>query len=193
MINVIGHRKIFLGLALVLVGAGIVSMVYFGFRFGVDFTGGSLWQLKVPGTDVLELEDFFKSSLNFQVSGAAFDKSTNTYAITLNEITDAERQSSFEKIKSQFNGAEDLDFWRVTPSVSKELRNKSITAVILVMVAISLYVAFAFRKVSRPVSSWKYGVITLITLAHDVIIPAGVFAALGELVGVPVDPLVNVG
>jgi preprotein translocase subunit SecF len=187
MINIIGHKKIFLGLAAVLVIAGISSISYFGFNLAVDFTGGSLWQLKIPGTNATEVSDFFKSELNLQVAGVAFDSSNNTYAITLNEISDADRQAFFEKVKSRFNGAEDSDFWRVTPSVSRELRNKSLTAVILVMAVISLYIAFVFRRVSRPVSSWKYGVITLITLAHDVIIPAGVFAVLGKLVGVSVD------
>ncbi|OGY61269.1 MAG: protein-export membrane protein SecF [Candidatus Colwellbacteria bacterium RIFCSPLOWO2_12_FULL_43_11] len=187
MINVIGNKKIFLGIALVLVLASLVSIFYFGFRLGVDFTGGSLWQLKVPGTDAQSLENFFESDLKLDVHGTSFDRSTETYALTLNEISDSDRQSYFEKIKTKFNGADDLDFWHVTPSVSKELRNKSITAVVLVMVVISLYIAFVFRKVSRPVSSWKYGIITLITLMHDVIIPAGMFAILGHFVGVTAD------
>src|SRR3989344_9114109 len=187
MINVIGNKKIFLGIALVLVLASLVSMFSFGFRLAVDFTGGSLWQLKVPGTDVQSLENFFKSDLKLDVHGTAFDKSTETYALTLNELSDAERQANFEKIKAKFSGSEDLDFWRVTPSVSKDLRNKSIMAVILAMVAISLYIAFVFRKVSRPVSSWKYGAITLITLMHNVVIPAGLFAILGRLFGAAAD------
>ncbi|MEK7641173.1 MAG: protein translocase subunit SecF, partial [Patescibacteria group bacterium] len=57
----------------------------------------------------------------------------------------------------------------------------------LVLLAISLYVAFAFRKVSKPVSSWKYGIITLITLFHDALVPAGMFAVLGRLLNLEVD------
>jgi len=167
--------------------AGVISISYFGFRLAVDFTGGSLWQLKIPDTNATEVGDFFKSELNLEVAGVAFDSNTDIYAVTLNEIPDADRQIFFEEVKNKFNGAEDFDFWRVTPSVSKELRNKSIMAVVLVMATISVYIAFVFRKVSRPVSSWKYGIITLITLTHDVIIPAGVFALLGKLVGVSMD------
>lgn len=187
MFNVIGHRNIFLSVSAALVLLGILSMAIFGFRLAVDFTGGSLWQLRIPGADVGKVDEFFQSTLNLHVFGVSFDKSSDTYALTLEELSDADRQADFETVKKAFEGAEDLDFWRVSPSVSQELRSKSITAIILVIVAISLYIAFAFRKVSRPVSSWKYGIITLITLAHDVIIPAGVFAALGKFIGVAVD------
>jgi len=162
-------------------------MLVFGFRLGVDFTGGTLWQIKIPGTDAQKLEEFFRSNLGLQVSGIAFDRASDIYAVTLPEIPDSDRQIHFGTIEKNFSGAEDFDFQRISPSVSKELRSKSITAVILVMVVISLYIAFVFRKVSRPVSSWKYGIITLITLAHDVIIPAGVFAILGNFIGVAVD------
>ena len=55
------------------------------------------------------------------------------------------------------------------------------------LVGISLYIAYAFRKTSRPVSSWKYGWITLLTLFHDVSIPAGLLAILGHFRGVEID------
>ncbi len=187
MFDVIGHKKIFLSVSAALVLFSIISIATLSFRLGVDFTGGTLWQLKIPSADSNKVEEFFKSALGLQVAGISFDSASDTYAITLQELSDADRQSYFSTLQKNFSGAEDLDFWRVTPSVSQELRRKSIMAVILVMVAISLYVAFAFRKVSRPVSSWKYGIITLLTLAHDVIIPAGVFALLGKFVGVAVD------
>ncbi|OGI99414.1 protein-export membrane protein SecF [Candidatus Nomurabacteria bacterium RIFCSPLOWO2_02_FULL_40_10] len=187
MFDLVKHKNKFLGVSAVFVIFGIASMAIFGFRLAVDFTGGSLWQIKVPGSDVQKIEELFKSDLNLPVSGISFDRAENIYAVTLGELSDDDRQASFEIIKSKFSSAEDLDFWRVSPSVSKELKQKSMTAVVLVMVAISLYVAFVFRKVSKPVSSWKYGLITLITLAHDVIIPAGVFALLGKFIGIAVD------
>ena len=91
-------------------------------------------------------------------------------------------------LKADFGqDAKELDFWSVSPIVSKELSTKAWWAVGLVMIAISLYVTFAFRKVSKPVKSWKYGFITLLTLAHDVILPVGLFAILGRTQNVFVD------
>lgn len=187
MFNVIGHKKIFLGISTALVLFSCASMIVFGFHFGVDFTGGTLWQLKIPNTDAVRVEEFFKLTLGLQVFGISFDRAGDIYAVTLQELSDSDRQTHFGAIKKNFEAAEDLDFWRVSSSVSQELKRKSIMAVILVLTAISLYIAFVFRKVSRPVRSWKYGIITLVTLTHDVIIPVGIFAALGKFVGVAVD------
>ena len=59
----------------------------------------------------------------------------------------------------------------------------------MVILAIILFITYAFRKVSRPVSSWKYGVITIVTLLHDIIIPTGIFALLSHYTGAEVDTL----
>jgi len=187
MFDLIKHKNKFLVVSAALVILGIASIAVFGFHLAIDFTSGSLWKIRIPGVDVQEVEELFNSDLNLPTSGISFDKTEDTYAITLGELSDSDRQASFEIIKNKFDSAEDLDFWSVRPSVSEELKYKSIMAVILVLIVISLYIAFVFRKVSRPVSSWKYGLIALIALAHDVTIPAGVFAALGKYVGVAVD------
>ena len=77
-------------------------------------------------------------------------------------------------------------FQYIGPSVGQELRNWTEIAIVLVLLAITLYIAFAFRKVSRPVSSWKYGITSLIALFHDVLIPIGVFSILGKLYNVEI-------
>jgi preprotein translocase subunit SecF len=90
-------------------------------------------------------------------------------------------------MREKFGEVEDLDFSTISPSISAELKQKAYIAILLVLIGISLFIAFAFRKVSEPIKSWKYGLITLITLFHDVAIPAGVFVALGYFAGVTVD------
>ena len=84
---------------------------------------------------------------------------------------------------------EEKQFNSIGPTIGSELQNKAIYAILLVLVAIALFIMFAFRKVSKPVSSWKYGLIALIALAHDVIVPVGVFAILGHFLGAEVDTL----
>lgn len=185
--NIIGRKNIFLGFSAVLVVAGIISISLYGFKLAVDFTGGSLWQVKVPGTDAVAVQNFFQSDLKLEVFGVSYDAPSETYSLTLKELSDVDRQTNLNLLQQKFSNSQDVDFWRVSPSISQELRQKSIMAIVLVMAVISIYIAFVFRKVSRPVSSWKYGIITLITLIHDVIIPAGMFAILGRFVGVVVD------
>lgn len=90
------------------------------------------------------------------------------------------------------NGAVELEeksFNSIGPSVGRELTRKAIVAIILVSLAIIFFIAFAFRGVSKPVSSWRYGLIAIVTLLHDVIIPIGIFTALSRFYGVEVDTL----
>jgi len=88
-----------------------------------------------------------------------------------------------EKNKIQF---EERRFSSIGPTIGAELKQKSIKAIIIVLLGISLYIAWAFRKVSQPISSWRYGVVTLIALFHDLIIPIGLFVYLGRFYGVEV-------
>ncbi|MBI5621505.1 protein translocase subunit SecF [Candidatus Falkowbacteria bacterium] len=78
-------------------------------------------------------------------------------------------------------------FDSIGPSIGAELKTKSFYAVIIVIFAIIAYVAWAFRQVGRPVPSWKYGVIAVLALVHDVIITCGVFAVLGHYFGIEVN------
>ncbi len=100
-------------------------------------------------------------------------------------VEEATHQQMFNKI-NELAKAEEKSFQYIGPSVGQELRNKTIAASGLAMLSITLYIAFAFRKVSRPVSSWKYGITSLVALFHDVLIPLGVFSVLGKFYGVEI-------
>lgn len=186
--NLIGRRKIFFAFSGIIIILSLISIGVFGFHLGIDFKGGSLWQLRIPEKSEADIRSFFASELGVSDLSIGRDPASDIYSLEFREIKQAERTSYFNTIKEKFSGqVEDLDFWAISPSVSSELRNKALLAIVLVMISISLYIAWAFRKVSRPISSWKYGVITLLTLFHDVVIPAGVFALLGKILGVPAD------
>lgn len=82
-------------------------------------------------------------------------------------------------VENEKANLEELRFDSVGPSIGEELKRKSLYAVFLVLIAVVLYIAFTFRKVSKPIASWKYGVTAIIALFHDVIIVLGVFSFLG--------------
>ncbi len=71
----------------------------------------------------------------------------------------------------------------IGPVLGEELKKKSVTSIVLVLLAIVLFIAFAFRQVSRPVSSWKYGFAAIVALLHDVVIPMGFFAIMAHFFG----------
>jgi len=187
MINVIKYRWVFLGISAILIALSIFALTNFGLKEGIDFTGGSLWQLKVNATPT-EISNFFENDLKLPLSSISHDESTGVYSLAFRDITDAERNSAMDLIKKEFGeDVEEVDFWTVSPSVSAETKNKAFTAIGLVVLGISLFIAYAFRKVSRPVSSWKYGAITLLTLVHNVVIPAGAYALMSHYMGISID------
>ena len=108
--------------------------------------------------------------------------------LRLPAIDEARHQEIIAELKK---GGElnEKQFTSVGPTIGQELKKNSLYAIILVMVMIAIYIAWAFREVSRPVSSWKYGAAALVALVHDVSIPAGFFAFLGHFYGVTVDTL----
>ncbi|PIR98119.1 MAG: protein translocase subunit SecF [Candidatus Colwellbacteria bacterium CG10_big_fil_rev_8_21_14_0_10_42_22] len=187
MKKLLKYKKVFLGFSLILTLISAAAVAYFGFKPGIDFTSGSLWQVIIPETSVDELKGFLADGLGLNEVNISSEEG-QIYTLTMREISDGERQEMLTALKLRFGeSTQEQDFWSVSPTVSKELRTKAWWAIGLVLLSISLYIAFAFRKVSDPVSSWKYGLITLITLSHDVLLPAGLFALLGAYKGVTVD------
>ncbi len=183
--QVIKNKYIFLGFSGFLTAISIFSIAYFGLAQGIDFSGGTLWQ--IGGVSVEELKSFAIEDLKIEDATFIPESSTGSVILRMKEIPEELHQQYFGKIKGKFSSAEDLRFESIGPAVGGELRSKAIWAFVLVLFGISTYIAFAFRKVSRPVASWKYGLITLLTLFHDALIPAGLFAFLGYLVRVEVD------
>lgn len=106
--------------------------------------------------------------------------------IRLQPISEEVHQSILSRFKEDFGTVEELRYDSIGPVIGQELRSKSIKGLLIVLLAILLYVAYAFRKVSAPVQSWKYGLITILAAFHDIVIPLGVFAYLGQFAGVEI-------
>ncbi|MGC8775854.1 MAG: protein translocase subunit SecF [Minisyncoccia bacterium] len=189
MFNIIGNRKIFLSISGMLVVLAILAIVLFGLKQGIDFSGGALlkFYFKDNKPEINELETLFKQTLNISDVKITYDPQNNYYFARMKNINNEEHQKINEALKNKYQSFEELSFQSIGPSVGESLRNKALLAIGLVLLGISLYIAFAFRKVYLPISSWKYGFVTLITLFHDVIIPTGMLAWLGKTAGVEID------
>lgn len=166
----------------ILVAASVLSIIVFGLHEAIDFSGGTLWQFSIKGDNSAtfnSVEEVFKKDLGVNEVRLNYDLTNNYFFAKLPAISESDHQRFLEILKSKFPSFAEESFESVGPSVGRELRKKAILAIILVLIGISLYIAFAFRKVSRPVSSWKYGLSTLFALFHDVSIPLGLLAVLG--------------
>ncbi|MBI2610972.1 protein translocase subunit SecF [Candidatus Kaiserbacteria bacterium] len=186
---IIKHRNVFFAATGIIVAVAIAMLAVFGLHVGIDFTGGSLVEIRYEGVRPTQtvaeniLREAGFESFSLRQSGE------NGFMLRAPTLTD-EQRSELSAVFSHQGGTAHVDqLTEVGPTIGTELRNKAFIALALVLLCILFFVAFAFRKVSQPVSSWIYGLIALITLVHDVIVPSGFFAFLGYVTGAQVDTL----
>jgi len=187
---IIKYKKIFLSLSVILVFISVVFIFVFGLKLGIDFKGGALLEVTYSTSrpEVSKLESTIKT---LNINQALIQPTGELgYLIKTRDLSQSEHEM-LSKLLS-LNGKYPLvekGFTSIGPSVGSELAYKAILSIIFVIIAIILFITYAFRKVSRPVQSWKYGVITIITLLHDIIIPTGIFALISHYTGAEVDTL----
>ncbi len=189
MLNIVGNRKIWFIISGVLVGAAIVAVAIFGFKLSAEFKGGTLWEFSLPGANASlgDVQQFFSSNLHLTNADISINGNDSSFMARFDSIDEPTHQADIAALTAQWPSFTESSFQSIGPSVGAALEKNVVIAIILVLVGISLYIAFAFRKASRPVSSWKYGWITLLTLIHDVSIPAGMLVLLGKFHGVQLD------
>ncbi len=186
MIQIVKKRKIWLTFSGLLSAVAIIFIAIWGLNFGIDFTGGSLLEVNFlnvnPGVDQVRqaLVNIDLSSLSVQPT------EDNSFILRFQEASEEMHQdiladlSSLAKELNPDSMIDELRFESVGPSIGQELKTKALYAIVIALVGIVLYIAWAFNKVSKPVASWKYGLTAVISLAHNVIIVLGVFAILGR-------------
>ena len=169
----------------ILILASIAALFVFGLKFGIEFTGGSVMDLEFkdnrPSNEAIQqnISEFNLGDTIIQPTGQ------KDVVLKFKEINEEMHQKILSKLKGSFN-IEEKQFEFIGPTIGQELKKKTELSIILCLFAITFYIAFAFRKVSRPISSWQYGIASLIALFHDVLIPLGVFAILGKFYNVEI-------
>jgi len=180
------HRKIWFTLSGAMIVASIAAILAFGFNFGIDFTGGSIMEIDFQNRPSTE-EAAKILSENGHEHSVIQPSGDTKLIIRLDALDETAHQAVLGAFKTKDPGAVELQFNSFGPSVGSELAKKTTTGVIVTLVLIALFVAWSFRKVSEPVKSWKYGLLTIIAGFHDVIVPLGLFAVLGHFYGWQID------
>ncbi|MFH2063266.1 MAG: protein translocase subunit SecF [bacterium] len=185
---IIKYRKVWFIFSGLLVVASVAALVMFPLRLGIDFTGGALMELRFAAERpiVQEMNERLAESGYTDVSVQPLGE--DKMLIRLPGMDEEPHQALVSGLQESYPGLEELRFESIGPSIGSEMSNKAVWSLSLVLLGIASYVAYAFRKVSRPVASWKYGITTLIAaLFHDVLIPLGVFAVLGRVMMVEIN------
>ncbi len=192
MLDIVGKRKIFYTFSLVFIGAGVLGLILWGLHFGIDFRGGSLIEVEWIGdrpTISVVKENFAKLNL-----GEVSLQPTGEKGLMLRfkDVNETDHQKILNLFK-ELGVVEEKRFDSVGPVIGQELKSRAYSAILLVLILIIIYIALAFRKISRPVASWKYGVAAVIALFHDIFIATGIFSILGYFLGVEIDLLFVTG
>jgi len=177
-------RKIFYVFSGIIIISSLLVIVIFGFKWGIDFTGGSLWEIEIPNLNTQTSQQIL-SFLNTQGIGQVTSQITSDKSLILRfqNISEEKHQELLDSLKTQIISLEEKKFDSIGPAIGKELIKKSLWAVILVFAGILLYLTYAFRQASYNIPSYKYGFLAILALLHDLIFICGFLFLMGKIQG----------
>jgi len=184
--HIIKYRNIFLGISVVYTIVAIVSLALWGLKVGIEYTGGSLLEVEYShaAPALSTVTDHLKT---VGIQDAEIKQAGERGVIfRFRDVNEEIHQKIFAELKKDDAQLTEKTFESIGPIIGQELKSKSIWALIVALILIALYISYVFRKVSHPVASWKYGIVALVTLFHDVPFVLGLFAILGKFGGVEI-------
>ena len=179
------YRKICFVFSGILIVGSLVFLIIFGLKLGIDFTGGSILELEFK-TERPSNQEIRESLKEFDL-GEIYIQPANEKGLILRmkDISEDVHQQIVQKLKGPTSGGypgelEEKRFESIGSVIGRELKEKTKILIAISLLSIVFYIAIAFRKVQKPLSSWQYGIASLLILSHDILIPLGVFALLGR-------------
>ncbi len=186
MIDIVGKRNWFFLISILLLVPGIISMIVFGFRLGIDFSSGTTMTLRF-NTPVDQ------SVLRQQMTDLGYSEATiqrtsdGDYLMRVRDIDTAQKEEMIGGLKKGLDVEVTVrDFYQVSPLVAGEVARNAAIAVGVASLFMILYIAFAFRQMPKP---FRWGACAVIALLHDVLIIMGIFSILGWAIGYQVDSM----
>lgn len=174
------YKYIYFVISLLILIPGVFSLVKNGLKLSIDFTGGTLLEIQ---SAKLNKEVLQKYAVSVQ------EASDKTYVLRMHELDNAQKENLLTELKKQYDDIVEKRYESVGPVVGRELTQKAFLAIGLASLTIVAYIAWSFRHVPKPYSSWKFGVSAVIALLHDAFVVVGLFSIFGALWGIEVDSL----
>ncbi|MFO7807642.1 MAG: protein translocase subunit SecF [Candidatus Moraniibacteriota bacterium] len=184
--KIIQKRRYLFVVSAILIAASIAALSFWRLNLGIDFTGGVLTEVKFHKEDPGK-EELSESLSSLNLSGLVVQPSEeSSYIIRYQAVDDEINNQVKENIKENYGESEVLRTEFISSVISNELKEKAIYAVVIAVLGVALYISWAFRRISYPIKSWKYGMRAILALAHDILITLGIFAFLGHFYNVEV-------
>lgn len=188
--DIIGKKKWYFGLSLLVIIPGLISLLLFGLRLSIEFTGGSRFTLLFPqNVNAQTVSAVSKTFTNQKIEVGSIQPSSNQLIIRTVPLTSQQHTLIMQSISKEFSTVKEETYETVGPTIGGETTANAVKGVLLASVLIVLYIAWAFREVPKPASSWRFGICAIIALLHDVLVVVGIFSILGHFLNVEVDSL----
>ncbi len=186
-LNIVKHKYTYIIISSTLLIASIVFLVIWGLKLGIDFTGGTTFTYTVNRSiNINQIQSYLTS----QYSQSTITKeNANTYQVEVPPLSQSQLSNLQNEISNKFNLGKAQSVTTIGPTIGSQLRNDAIYSIIIVMIGIILYIAWAFRQVPKPANSFIFGSSAILAMVHDTVIVLGAFAILGHFLGAPVDTL----
>ncbi len=186
--NLMKYKIWYFVFSLVLILPGLFFLITSGLKPGIDFTGGALLEYKLQkSVDPNDLKNKI-TGIGIEV-GQITTSGENTYIIRTKPLDQDKINQVKKALTDNYGSVEERRVENVGPTIGAELTKKALLALAFASAAIVIYVAFSFRKVPKPTSSWRFGVAAIVALIHDVLLVIGAFAIFGKFLGTEVDSL----
>lgn len=190
MLNIVGRKNIYFIISLLVIIPGLISLILFGLKLSIEFTGGSrttyTFSKPVTSQTVENVRNTFHTE---KIETSTIQPSGNDVIVKATPIDEKQNIKLIAGLKKIDSKVKQESFESIGPTIGAETTMKAFYSVLLASALIVLYIAISFRKVPRPASSWKFGVCAVIALLHDVLVVLGIFSLLGHFLHVEVDSL----
>ena len=191
MINIIGHKKWYFLISILVIVPGILSLFVYGLNLSIDFTGGTRIELQFPkAVNEKEVGIVRDAVIDQKLEISTIQKSGKSVFVRTQPMNEKQNAAVLKEV-SKMSGTPVVqeEFITIGPVVGQETAWNAVKAVTIASVLIVLYIAWSFRKVPKPTTSWRFGVCAVVALLHDVLLLVGVFSILGHFFHVEIDSL----
>jgi len=191
MFDIVGKNKwIWFVISGIVIIPGIIGLILWGLNLGIDFKGGTLLEINFPSIENVEQTKINEILVANGIENAQISKSgVQNFLIRLKPIEHEVQQKIMAEISQKIGEVKEVRLETVGPTISRDLTRKAFISVILASLGIVIYLAWAFRRVPRPVTSWRFGVCAVAALIHDVLVVTGIFSILGHFFKVEIDSM----
>lgn len=189
--NIVGKRNWYFAFSLLIIIPGVISLLLWGLNLSIDFTGGSqmtfIYPKQVTQQTVSNIRKTFEQD-NIEVVTLQ-QQSNNQVFVRTKPMDNKQDAKVLQDLKKNTGQVKQDQFETIGPVIGKEITINAFNAIVIASLLIVLYIAWAFRGVRKPMSSWRFGICAIIALLHDALVVVGIFSILGHFFNVEVDSL----